>query len=147
MNAMKDKVTKPEDKYTIFNPTTQHSTTLYYSPDEKLGKKWVMSNACEHQISNTVGQGVPLFDLYGATFSTCDNFNRSLHDRTWPLRKGGFNKSGYRGKEHDFIFSCILHNTFEYFFDVRDVASSTIDFRNNCEVLARELFLHAQRHF
>ncbi len=143
MTELKHKLTKEEDWYAIHNPETKHSVTYYWSSNEKLGKKWVMSNACEYQVSRSKTEGVPLYDLYGATFSVCDNFNRRLQDRTWPHKKGGYRKSGCKGKEFDFILSCILHNTFEYFFDINRLPSDSIDFCDNCLLLAHQLFSYA----
>ncbi len=101
-----------------------------------------MSNACEYEETQRTGQGVPLFDLYAPIFSTCDNFNRSLHDRTFPGKKGGYNRKGDQGAIYDFIFSSILHNTFEYYNDFRNIPSSETDFKKDCIELANDLWLY-----
>ncbi len=109
------KVEKEGDHYSIIHETTGYSVTYYCCPNKKLGKRWEMSNACELQVSSSVTENVPLFDLYRATFSVCDYFNRSLHDCTWPHKTSGKNSSGSKRKQNDFILSCILHNTSSVF--------------------------------
>jgi hypothetical protein len=51
------------------------------------------------------------FLTYKATFNVCDKFNRCLHQKTWPHRKGGYIRFRDQGAQHDYMFSCILINT------------------------------------
>ena len=50
---------------------------------------------------------------------------------------------GGQGAEYNFLLTCILHNTFNCFFDITDQASSEINFRACCLDLANEIFDYA----
>ena len=88
-NEMKPKVKVPGDWYGIFNPETSISIVYHWCSDERVGQKWVVSNACSKSTCRLIGTNIPLFDLYKITLNVCDKFNRSLHGTGWPHRKGG----------------------------------------------------------
>jgi hypothetical protein len=142
-NEIKKKVNNPGDWYGIHNSTNLNSIVYHWSPETTVGKKWVMTNSAPKTRSRTIGNLVPVFHLYKMTFSCCDRFNKSLNGTTWPFKKGGNNKYGGLGAEYDFLFTCILHNTFNCFFDRMNRPSSEIDFRQCCLDLADELFEYA----
>lgn len=127
----------------FYNPTTHHSIIHYYHEDENLGRKYVMSNACTLEKVRSAGNSVPLFDLYGATFNVCDKYNQQLHNHTWPLRKGGFQRGGEKGTQHNYIFSCILQNTFNLYSEVMGEDYQEQNFRTNCVNLADQLCRYA----
>ena len=137
------KVKSPGDWYGIHNETNMNTIVFNYSREQAIGKKWVMTNCAPKTVSRTVGLVVPVFSIYKVTFSACDRFNKSLHGTTWPFRRGGYTKLGGLGAEYNFLLTVILHNTFNCFFDVTNRASSDIDFRECCIILANEIFDYA----
>ncbi len=80
-----------------YNSTNLNSIVYHWCSDDRVGKKWVMSNACVKSRSRLIGTNIPLFDLYKFTFNVCDKFNRSLYDTFWPHRKGGSRRYGVKG--------------------------------------------------
>ena len=92
------------------NPTNLNSIVYHWCRD-RVGKKWVMSNACVKSRNRLIGTNIPLFDLYKITFNVCDKFNRSLHDTVWPHRKSDNKQYGSKGMEHNFMLTSILRNT------------------------------------
>ncbi len=140
---MSKKVTNPGEWFGIHNATTSNSVVYHWSREEGVGKKWVMSNAPTKTRSRTIGNLVPLFDLYKVTFSCCDHFNKSLHGTTWPFRKGGYQRSGGQSAEYNFLLTCILHNTFNCFFEITKRPHSELDFLLCCLSLSDQLFEHA----
>jgi hypothetical protein len=142
---MKPKVKVPGDWYGIYHPRTSLSIVYHWCNDDRVGQKWVMSNACTKSTSRYIGTNIPLFDLYKITFNVCDKFNRSLHDTVWPHRKGGNKRYGSKGMEHNFMLTCILHNTINCFLDTRGIPSQNMDFESFCLELADLLFEHASQ--
>jgi hypothetical protein len=140
---MTKKVKTPCDWYGIHNSTNRNTIMYHYSPEESIGRKWVMTNCAAKTVARTIGLVVPVFTIYKVTFSACDRFNKALHGTTWPLKKGGYTTSGGEGAEYNFLFTCILHNTFNCFYDITNRASSEIDFRLCCLTLADEIFDYA----
>lgn len=137
---MEKKVNNPGEWYGIHNPTNRNSIVYHWSREESVGKKWVMTNCAPRTRTNKITRLVPVFSLYKLTFFVCDRFNNSLHGTTWPLRRGGYTRSGGRGAEYNFLFTCILHNTFNCFFDITNRSPSEIDFKQCCLDLADQLF-------
>lgn len=136
------KVRQKGDWAGIFDPIHNHAIIYHWHVNDKIHKKWVMGNACTKTRSRAKSDIVPLFTLYGKNFSTCDHFNRSLHQRTWPHRKGGYQRSGAQGAQHNFIFSCILINTFNAFHDINRHPSENFDFQADCVALADQIFIY-----
>jgi hypothetical protein len=88
------KVDKPGQWWGINNPNTSESALYYWSYESCIGKKMVYTNAFEICAAKKDEPVVPIFDHYKASFYSCDRFNRALHDRTWPHKKGGKGVSG-----------------------------------------------------
>jgi hypothetical protein len=139
------KVNIPGEWYGIYNPTNLNSIVYHWCSDDRVGKKWVMSNACVKNRSRLIGTNIPLFDLYKVTFNVCDKFNRSLHDTFWPHRKGGSRRYGGQGCQHNFMFTCILHNTFNCFMDLNSTPHAMMNFESYCLELADLLFEYATK--
>jgi hypothetical protein len=140
---LEPKVTQKGEWIAIHEPSSGHSIVHYWSPNKDLGKMWVMGNACIRTWSQAAGTTVPLFTDYGKYFNTCDQFNRSLHDRSWPHKKGGYKRFGAQGAQHNFILTCILMNTFNAQFDINQMVREDFDFCRLCLELADELFINA----
>ena len=54
---------------------------------------------------------IPGYSYYKQAFEACDNFNRALHDRCWPHKRGGRSLPGDIWNHHDFIQAAMLVNT------------------------------------
>jgi hypothetical protein len=80
----------------------------HYSYDNKVGRKMVISNAFAMEHTRELTNIIPADDFSKLTFSTCDYFNRRLHDHTWSHKRGGFETLGDLGTQHDFMRVCIL---------------------------------------
>jgi hypothetical protein len=52
----------------------------------------------------------PAYSHYKNMFEICDNFNRALHDRSWPHPRGGKGIPGDMGCHHDFLMACIMQS-------------------------------------
>ena len=76
-------------------------------------------------------------------FSTCDKFNRALHDRKWPHRAGGRDTMADVGTQDSFAFACILQNTFNAYRSLNGVNITDYSFKVYCLELADSLFAHA----
>ena len=126
-----------------FNPETCHSVVLHHSGQPQIGKKYVMSNAAQLIKVPKSDMSVPLSDLYRGTFNTCDIFNKQIHGRSWPHKKGGYNRFGSRGVEYNFILTCILINCFNLYGELMGEGFVERDFKTNCLELADELFRYA----
>lgn len=143
---MVTKVNSPGEWYGIHNPETRDSFVYHWSNNANLGKKWIVTNACELKQGSSIDESVPVYGLYRATFSACDQYNLELHNRTWPYRKGGFKQHGELGAQSNFLFSCILLNTMNAFFEIKGLDRSTLNFKECCVELANQLFLYASQH-
>ena len=95
---------------------------LTHQPPLCTGKKCVYGNCFKRRkrkrgendgpTSRTV---IPAYDHYNSLFSICDNFNRALHDRTWPHKHGvGNGVAGDLGHKHNFALSSIILQQAEY---------------------------------
>lgn len=141
-NYLKGKVHRPGDWYGVYNKNTNDSIVYNWFDDDKLGKRWVMSNACELQRGTSINAICPLVGLYNVTFNVCDEYNLALLDRSWPHRKGGHNRFGEKGMIHNFFLTCILMNTFNAFFQTQKINYSNFDFKAQCLKLSDELCTH-----
>ena len=61
---------------------------------------------------------IPGYDYYKQMFKICDNFNKGLHDKSWPFKAGGKGVKGASGTENAFSMACILQNTFNAFHQI-----------------------------
>jgi hypothetical protein len=140
-NVMEAKVNVPGDWYGLHHPGKKESVIFHWSNDHRVGKKWVMSNACRKVVSNANTTSVPIYDLYKVTFNVCDKFNFCLKGKTWPHRKGGNSRYGDKGAQHDYMFSCILINTVNVWLDLQGEDHENADFQDAYIQLADQLFL------
>lgn len=143
IDMVKPKVTMPGEWSGIHNPNTKE--TLVYSWDDNtdIGKKYVISNAFTFKRERGSPTIIPLYDLYKLTFSVCDNFNRALHDRTWPHRHGGGTKMGALASLNDFYFSSILQNVLNSWFSLNPKYGVNYNFKETSIELADELYGYA----
>ena len=89
------------------------------------------------------GGEIPIYSYYKLMFNTCDHFNRSLHDRSWPYHRGGKGVKGDLGRINDFCMAVTLENTFNAWYDINNISDKQISFRNLCDILSESLYLES----
>lgn len=67
-DIMTHQVANPGEWTGLYNPETSESVIYHWSNDRNIGKKWVMSNACQKNVKGQNTTSIPLFDLYKVTF-------------------------------------------------------------------------------
>jgi hypothetical protein len=116
-----------------------------WDEDKAVGKKYNLSN-CVVKAARRNNRDIELrnlkgpYDLYKACFNLCDLFNRSLHDKKWPFKRGGRNVMGEWGHQDNWAMTATLQNTFNCYRDVLGDAAPAYNFKDYCLVLADELF-------
>jgi hypothetical protein len=131
---------------TIYNETTQELFTYHFDTQKGVGKKYnlswdLMLNKDKLQI-RAMSAHIPGYDVYKSMFECCDRFNRNLHDKTWPHRRGGNVQHGHFGRASDFILGCILQNTFALYDELLLNNSEVLSFKQKCINLSDEIYDH-----
>lgn len=138
---------KPGEYRSIYNPNTKELFTYAYDSDPNVGKKFNMSRGWIHSTQTlTVRQwrnSIPGYDAYKTMFQACDRFNRNLHDKTWPHKRGGNSVRGEFGCANDFIFGCILQNVFTTYCHIHNKDPKTVSFKQLCYNLSDEIFTYS----
>ena len=98
-------------------------------------------NGSDAEIKKRLNE-VPVYDYYKVSFKYCDLFNRSLHHKKWPFRRGGKNVRGAEGKIHDFFFASVLQNTFNIYRDILKI-NEPLDFLLLCDELSLQVYNYA----
>ena len=77
-----------------------------------------------------------MYDHYGSGFSNCDKFNKCIHGKTWP-----FKLQGDKRVNSNYIFTCILINTYHLWIDSAHVNEdrSSLQWQEFCHDLAFEM--------
>jgi hypothetical protein len=143
VEEVKSRVEKPGQWTSSWNDDTGELLTFYWNCDKNVGKKYTLTNALFKEQGRTPKHSIPGYDMYTYMFSLCDQFNRGLHDCTWPHRNGGGKQQGTSGTVHDFYFSAILQNTMHAWFAVNSEADQTMSFKTFALELADELYEEA----
>jgi len=94
----------------IYNHETSEVFTYHYDTQKDVGKKYCISHGLVRAVDKPTvkdcsGQ-IPAYSHYNNMFEICDNFNRALHDRSWPHPRGGRGTSGDMGRHDDFLMAC-----------------------------------------
>jgi hypothetical protein len=143
-NKSKGQVRKPGDWCAIFKPETGESFAYVWDPDKGVGQKYNFSNCLvktlrrnTHDLEGRNQKGA--YDIYKHCFNLCDIFNRQLHDRKWPFKRGGRNTMGEWGHQDNWAMSATLQNVFNCWCDLTDF-TGVPEFKALCLRLADELF-------
>ena len=132
----------------IYNEITQELFVYHYDTQKGVGKKYNLSYGLirsEERLKVREHYGaIPGYDVYKSLFEACDNFNRGLHDKSWPHRRGGRGRAGHFGRSHDFIFACTLQNTFNIFTDMGGYFEGNMSFRDKCLELSDRIYNYAK---
>ena len=129
-----------------YNKDTSELYLYHLHPITSIGKKSIWTNTLTIRAHERGASKyhIPGYDLYNCIFAVCDNFNRALHDRTFPHRSGGGrNGHGEMGKYWDFIRSSVIQNTVNIYITARGIDVQSISYRDICKTLSNDLFLYA----
>ncbi|KAJ1394289.1 hypothetical protein B484DRAFT_407932 [Ochromonadaceae sp. CCMP2298] len=117
-------IAKPGDWTALYNPVTGESFVYAWDVDKNVGKKYNLSNCVvkaarrnkhDTELRNLKGP----YDLYKACFNLCDLFNRALHDKKWPFKRGGRDSTGEWGHQDNWALTATLQNTFNCYRDTQ----------------------------
>eukprot|EP00602_Paraphysomonas_sp_CaronLab_P009213 CAMPEP_0185034516 /NCGR_PEP_ID=MMETSP1103-20130426/24485_1 /TAXON_ID=36769 /ORGANISM="Paraphysomonas bandaiensis, Strain Caron Lab Isolate" /LENGTH=212 /DNA_ID=CAMNT_0027571205 /DNA_START=668 /DNA_END=1303 /DNA_ORIENTATION=+ len=128
VDSVKDKVTIPGQWAGVHNPETKETFVCYWDVDSAFSKKYVLSNAFTKHHSTQITHIVPLYDHYKVIFNVSDLFNKSMHDRFFPHRKGGKNISSDLGCIHNFTLTAVLLNVIHCHLDYSKEENIEYDF-------------------
>ena len=96
-----------------------------------------------HQIVNpmqyTYFNNIPVYDEYNLSFSTCDKFNKSLSNKTWPFKTGCRARSGLDGNTFNYFFSSVLVNTYHIHLLLQGLDCEAWSFEDAMDKFASEL--------
>lgn len=126
--------------------TTTGETFIYHHDTQKgVGKKYNYAKgfirSTERAKVTEHKNRIPVYDYYKVMFESCDRFNRRLHDKSWPHRRGGNAVSGEAGVHHDFLLACVLQNTFNAYFAATGQNYEGVSFKDFCHDLADSLIM------
>lgn len=131
----------------IYNDTTNEMFIYHYDTQKGVGKKYNYSKGFLHstekrKITDHKGR-IPAYENYKTMFECCDRFNRNLHDKSWPHKRGGRGVLGEFGHHHDFFMACILQDCFNAFHSATGADPLNTTFLSFCDNLADDLFAHS----
>ena len=134
----------------MYNPRTDERFVYHYDTQKGVGIKYNLSKGFERcLVLNTIKQHsnrIPCYDNYKTFFEACDHFNRNLHDRYFPHKRGGFGRSGEDGEHNDFIMACVLQNTFNAYHHINNANVGSITFKQMCDNLSDDIFIHSMSY-
>ena len=135
---------KPGDEETIYLERTNELFTYHYDRQKGVGKKYNLTHGLiRSEVSAKVKENtgvIPGYDMYKAMFEACDRFNRNLHDKHWPYKRGGKGRKGEWGTSHDFFMACILQNTFSAHSQILGYDPKSLSFKQKCEKLSDDMY-------
>ena len=104
----------PGDPNSIYNDESKELFTYHWDTQIGVGERYNLSYGLipctdKAKIKN-YGDMIPGWCYCKKASEACDNFNRALHGRCWPHKRGGRNLPGNIWNHHDFIQADILEN-------------------------------------
>jgi len=150
---LKNKVKSAGNWEAIYNKEHNRLLTHHYHPQEKLGRKYVLTNALTlTRRKAQTAKIIPGCDEYSMLYSICDRFNE-FKDFHFPHKHGGRGHSGIFGSQHDFAVTSTLKNAINVFEDVHSnllalnpnlkPERTNWTFQEHCTILSDELFTYA----
>lgn len=116
------------------NIETGEVFTYHWDTQKGVGKKYCISWGLERTDSKHFVKfhehRIPAYGYYKNMFEVCDNFNRGLHDRQWPLKRGGSGISGELGCHHDFVMAVVMQNVRNAWLSVNQAKPSEHSFED-----------------
>ena len=137
-------VDKSGEWKSLKNIQTEEVFTYHWDTQKGVGKKycisWGLKRTDSKHFVKSHEHRIPAYGYYKNTFEVCDNFNRGLHDRQWPLKRGGSGISGDLGCHHDFVMAVIMQNVRNAWLSVNQATPSEHSFEDLMIELATGLF-------
>lgn len=131
----------------LFNKNTGETFVYHFDTQKGVGIKYNYARGfVRSQAVSLVKEHkhrIPVYDYYKTFFEVCDRYNRNLHDKAWPHKRGGRDLQGEDGHHHDFLMACVLQNVRNACVTARGVSLSDETFQQFCDLLADQLFQHA----
>jgi len=113
--------------------------TLFSSPDNRIKRRWTLTNALIQKPNVRRKHHTPGFDEYEKNFSGCDVFNRKLKDKSWPHKYVAGEYSLELRAGHNFLLSCTLLNTFHAWKAAKFQNNKNSSYLEFTQVLAKEI--------
>ena len=135
-------VKKAGDYVMLYNDESNELFVHYWFPDVNLGKKYSLTNAFMAVRGQTPKEYIPAIDDFAAMFATCDHYNRSMKDRSWPHSR----RHGAR-QLHNFLMTCVVLNTKNSWADSHGHKSGDVEFQAFLLNLADDVYAHALKLF
>jgi len=139
-----DQPDKPGLSRTIYNDQTRELFTYHYDTQKGVGKKYNLSRGLIRSTRRDKillhKNRVPGYTYYKTMFEVCDKFNRNLHDRAWPLKRGGKKIPGDLGCQHDFSMAAIIQNTIYAYLVITCKNPDNHEFESLILTLANEVY-------
>ena len=134
----------PGDEESVYREESNEIFTYHYDRQKGVGKKFNLTHGLiRDTTSRKIKENkdiIPGYDMYKSMFEVCDRFNRNLHDRHWPYKRGGRARTGEWGHSHDFCMACILQNTFSAHSQIYGYDHETLNFKQKCVQLSDDLY-------
>lgn len=128
----------------IYHPGTAETFVFHYDPETGVGRKYNYARGFQRITDRAVIQAhrghIPVYFYYKVLYGMCDQFNRALHDRCWPYKRGGHGRKGELGAQNDFLMGCVLQNVINAFCAIQGLNRADVEFKEFCVNLADELF-------
>jgi hypothetical protein len=109
-------VANPGEHYALCNPNSGEIFVGVWDPDERIGKKFCLTNAYDWVVApapnnlSYLKEMIPGYDLYKTIFNLVDRVNYYIGNTKFPHKSGGKNHPGRKGHEHKFAMMCIMKN-------------------------------------
>ena len=121
-DAFSGLVTTPGHWEGLYNETSGLLLVHYYDRDDRVGRKYVLSNAHVRKMKTPPKAQIPTYHDYKARFAGADIF---------------------LGHQHNFVMSCVLQNVFNAFVHTNRLPSTSFSFSEHCLLLADEIYYYA----
>ena len=127
-----------------YKEDTKELYVFHWDTQKGVGKKFNYSRGllpCSDKMKVLAKKHeIPGYDTYKTSFACCDDFNKGLHDKIWPHKRGGSGHKGFEGKINDFIMAVMLENTYNSWHQITGNTPHVISFKLFCCTLADQLW-------
>ena len=135
------------DTAAMRNRETGELLVYHYDVHKNVGEKYNMSFGFVEEDSKQYMKKhraeIPVYTMHKNSFGLCDFFNRKLHDKTFPHKRGGKGVKGEAGKCHDCSMAVILENVFNAYRDMNRDRIHVPTFKQLCDELSDALYFYA----
>ena len=80
-----------------------------------------------------------IYNTYIMLFGWCDYFNKALSGRSWPFQSGGCGHLGVDGNSFNYLFTCVLVNTYHTYLSINGQQPSDASYKTFCSALVNSL--------